>query len=135
MSGHARICDARPLGVSEGVSYGLHYRSPGSVKICTIPIGYANGLRRGLSGNTDFIIGGRYVRQVGAICMDQCMFEVDMRRSAVRELIDPQPGDEVLVVGTQGIAEITIDEMAEKLGTVNYEIACGFSQQLPRVFV
>ena len=135
MSVHARICDARPLGVSEGVSYGLHYRSPGSVKICTIPIGYANGLRRGLSGNTDFIIGGRYVRQVGAICMDQCMFEVDMRRSAVRELIDPQPGDEVLVVGSQGIAEITIDEMAEKLSTVNYEIACGFSQQLPRVFV
>ena len=135
MSVHARICDARPLGVSEGVSYGLHYRSPGSVKICTIPIGYANGLRRGLSGNTDFIIGGRYVRQVGAICMDQCMFEVDMRRSAVRELIDPQPGDEVLIVGSQGIAEVTIDEMAEKLGTVNYEIACGFSQQLPRVFV
>ena len=135
MSVHARITDTRVLTVSEGVSYGLHYRSPGSVKICTIPVGYADGLRRSLSGNTDFIVDGRYFRQVGEICMDQCMFEVDMRRVSLRERIDPQIGDEVIVVGSQGIAEVTIDEMAEKLGTINYEIAIGFSHRLPKVFV
>ena len=135
MSVHARITDTRMLGVSEGVSFGLRYRSPGAVKICTIPVGYADGLRRGLSGITDFIVGGRYVRQVGDICMDQCMFEVDMRHSPARELIDPQIGDEVIIVGSQGIAQVTMDEMAEKLGTIHYEIAIGFSHRLPKIYV
>lgn len=132
MSVHARITDTHVLGVSEGVSYGLHYRSPGSVKICTIPLGYADGLQRALSGNTDFIVDGRYVRQVGAICMDSCMFEVDLRRSAARERIDPQVGDEVVVLGRQGLAEITADELAGKLATTTYEITTGFSS-LPKV--
>ena len=135
MSVHARIVDTRMPPMSEGVSYGLHYRSPGSVKICTIPIGYADGLRLGLSGNTDFIMGGRYYRQVGNICMDHSMFEVDMRSYATRERVDPQVGDEVLVVGSEGIAEVTIDEMAEKLRTTQYEVAIGFAQRLPRMYV
>lgn len=135
MSVHARITDTRYVPMSEGVSYGLHYRSPGSVKICTIPIGYADGLRRGLSGNTDFIMNGRYYRQVGNICMDQSMFEVDMRSYASRERVDPQIGDEVIVVGTQGIAEVTIDEMAQKIGSIPYEIAIGFSHRMERVYV
>lgn len=135
MSVHARITDTRLVPMSEGVSYGLHYRSPGSVKICTIPVGYADGLRLGLSGNTDFIMGGRYYRQVGNICMDQSMFEVDMRSYASRERVDPQVGDEVIVVGSQGIAEVTIDEMADKLGTIPYEVALGFSRGLERVYV
>lgn len=134
MSVHARIVDTRTPPMSEGVSYGLHYRSPGSVKICTIPIGYADGLRLGLSGNIDFIMGGKYYRQVGNICMDHCMFEVDMRSYGTRERIDPQVGDEVLVVGSQGIAEVTIDEMAEKLRTIPYELTIGFAQRLARVF-
>ena len=135
MSVHARITDTRFVPMSEGVSYGLHYRSPGSVKICTVPIGYADGLRRNLSGNTDFIMNGRYFRQVGNICMDQCMFEVDMRSYGTRERIDPQVGDEVIIVGSQGIAEVTIDEMAYKLDTIPYEIAIGFSHRLERVYV
>ena len=135
MSVHARITDTRVVPMSEGVSYGLHYRSPGSVKICTVPIGYADGLRRGLSSNTDFVYSSQYVRQVGNICMDQCMFEVDMRTYALRRRLDPQIGDEVLIVGEQGAARVTIDELAEKLGTIQHEISIGFAQRLPRVFV
>ena len=135
MSVHARIVDARLVPMSEGVSFGLSYRSPGSVKICTVPIGYADGLCRGLSGNVDFIMGGRYYRQVGNICMDQCMFEVDMRSYGTRERIDPQVGDEVVIVGSQGIAEVTIEDMAERMRTVPYEIAVGFGKSLPRIFV
>ena len=134
MSIHARITDVRAVPMSEGVSYGLHYRSPGSVKVCTVPIGYADGLHRGLSGNTDFIMGGRYYRQVGNICMDQCMFEVDMRSYASRDRVDPQVGDEVLIVGSQGIAEVSIDEMAAKLGTIHYEVAIGFGNRLERIY-
>ena len=135
MSVHARVTDERLLPMSEGVSYGLHYRSPGSVKICTIPLGYADGLRRGLSGRTDVIYQGHYFRQVGNICMDQCMFEVDLRSYGSRQRIIPQIGDEVLVVGCEGAAAVTIDEMAEKLGTIQHEISIGFSQRMPRIFV
>lgn len=134
MSVHARITDTRLVPMSEGVSYGLNYRSPGSVKICTIPIGYADGLRRGLSGRTDVIVEGQRFRQVGNICMDQCMFEVDMRIYGTRRRIDPQVGDEVLIVGRQENSVVTIDDMANLLGTVQHEIAIGFSQRLSRLY-
>ncbi len=135
MSVHARITDTKLVAMSEGVSYGLRYRSPGSVRICTLPIGYADGLRRGLSGNTNFIIDGTELRQVGTICMDQCMFEADLRTYGTRRRVDPQIGDEVLVVGAQGDAVVTIDEMAEKLGTVQHEIAIGFGcSRLARIY-
>ena len=134
MSVHARITDVRSVPLGEGVSYGMNYRSPGSVKICTLPIGYADGLRHGLSGRTDVILNGRRCRQVGQICMDMCMFEVDMRSYGVRQKLDPQIGDEVLLVGRQGDAVITLDEMAETLDTINYEVACGFDMRLPKVY-
>jgi alanine racemase len=133
MSVHARIIDTHIVPVSEGVSYGYQYRSPGSVKICTLPIGYGDGLRRCLSGNIDFIMDGHYYPQVGAICMDQCMFEVDLRNRR-RLTLDPQIGEHVIIVGEQGAAAITIDELAEKAGTVPDEITVGFGQRLARVY-
>lgn len=134
MSVHARITDARVVPMSEGVSYGMHYRSPGSVKICTIPIGYADGLRRGLSGKTDFIVEGKRFRQVGAICMDQCMFEVDLRTYGTKRRIDPQIGDEVIIVGRQGDAEVSIEEMCRTLDTIPYELIVGFSHRMPKLY-
>ena len=80
MTVKARITEVKTVPVGEGVSYGLHYRSPGAVKVCTLPIGYADGLRRGLSGRTDVLLAGRRFHQVGNICMDQCMFEVNLRQ-------------------------------------------------------
>lgn len=135
MSVHARISDIHAVPVSEGVSYGMIYRSPGNVKICTLPLGYADGLRRGLSGKTDIIYKGRRYPQVGIICMDQCMFEVDMRSYANREKVVPQIGDEVLLVGREGNSVVTIDDMANTLGTIHYEVSIGFAHRMPRVFV
>ena len=135
MSVHARIVDTHVVPVSEGVSYGMRYRSPGNVKICTLPIGYADGLSRILSDRIDFIMDGRYFRQVGDICMDQCMFEVDLRNRANLGRFNPQIGDEVIVVGHQGVAEITVDELAEKANTVPHEVLIGFAQRMPKVFV
>lgn len=134
MSVHARITDVRSVPMSEGVSYGLNYRSPGSVKICTVPVGYADGLRRALSGRTDFILDGRKCRQVGNICMDQCMFEVDLRTYGTKPRLNPQIADEVVIVGRQGDAEVTIDDMAAAAGTIQHEIAIGFSHRLPRLY-
>ncbi|MFR0869066.1 MAG: alanine racemase C-terminal domain-containing protein [Adlercreutzia sp.] len=127
---HHRREDA-PVG--EGVSYGLNYRSPGAVKICTMPIGYADGFRRGLSGRTDVLLAGRRFHQVGNICMDQSMFEVNLRQ---RNDLDPQIGDTVTIVGEQGEASVTIDQMAETLGTIQHEVAIGFGcSRLPRLYV
>lgn len=135
MSVHARIVDTKLVPMSDGVSYGMHYRSPGSVKICTIPIGYADGLRRGLSGMTNILVDGMAFAQVGSICMDQCMFEVDLRSYGARRRVDPQMGDEVVVVGTSGDYAVTLDDMAQKLGTINYELAIGFgSSRMPRLY-
>lgn len=135
MSVKARITDVRMVPMSEGVSYGLHYRSPGSVKICTVPIGYGDGLNRALSSRTDFLLGGRRCHQVGNICMDQCMFEVDMRSYAARTRLDPQIGDEVTIVGAQGDEAVTITELAEKLGTIEHEVCIAFSHRMPRIYV
>ena len=135
MSVHARITDARFVPMSEGVSYGLHYRSPGSVKICTIPIGYADGYNRLLSSKTDVIFQGRRYKQVGNNCMDQCMFEVDLRSRGSYRAKEPQIGDEVLVLGRQGDAVITLDDMANTCGTISYELACNFGLRMPKVYV
>ena len=135
MTVHARITDTRMVEPGDGVSYGLHYNPTEYERVCTVPLGYADGLRRGLSSNTSFIWNGRLCRQVGNICMDQCMFVVDIRPDENGEVANPQVGDEVLIVGKQGDAEVTITEMAQKLGSNDHEIAIGFAQRMPRVFV
>lgn len=134
MSVYARITDVRSLAVGEGVSYGLNYRSPGSVKICTIPVGYADGYNRLLSGNIDVILEDRYCHQVGNICMDQCMFEVDMRTYGTQKRLNPQVGDLVTLVGAQGNSVVTITEMAYTAHTIEHEIAIGFANRLPRIY-
>jgi len=133
MSVHARIVDVRTVGMSEGVSYGLSYRSPGNVMICTLPIGYADGLRRGLSGRIDMILQGQRCRQVGAICMDYSMYEVNMRVYGNKTRITPQIGNEVLLVGREGESAITIEELANALDTVQHEVTIGFANRIARV--
>lgn len=134
MSVYARITDIRNVSVGEGVSYGLNYRSPGSVRICTIPLGYADGFNRLLSGKVNVILDGQYCRQVGNICMDQCMFEVDMRTYGTHPRLNPQLGDIVTVVGNQGDAITTITEMAYLANTIEHEVAIGFAWRLPRLY-
>lgn len=134
MSVHARITAVNTPPMSEGVSYGMHYRSPGSVKICTVPIGYADGLPRALSGQTAFICNGQVCRQVGNICMDQCMFEVDMRSYGTRHRLDPQVGDTVLIAGSNGRAALPIDSLAELAGSIPHELCCAFSLRMPRIY-
>ncbi len=138
MSVHAKIVQVKNVPVGEGVSYGLVHRSGGFAKICTVPVGYADGLRRDLSGRTDFIMDGRQFPQVGTICMDYSMFEVDLRSrrsTGGSGKYDPQVGDEVMIVGADANAVVSIEEMAEKLYTVPHEIAVGFGcSRLARLY-
>ncbi len=134
MSVHARITDTRTIGINDGVSYGLVYRSTGGSHICTLPVGYADGYNRLLSDKTNVIFNGRAHPQVGRICMDQCMFEYVPSRREVNPR-PPQVGDEVLLVGKQGNAEVSIDWIAQACGTIPHEITIGFSHRMPRVYV
>lgn len=136
MSVKARITQINQVPVGEGVSYGLLHRCNGFAKICTVPIGYADGLNRALSGRIDFIMGGRTYPQVGNICMDQCMFEVDVRTRSGIGRIEPQVGDEVIVIGEEGNAFTTIDQMADMLGTIPYEVMIAFgNSRMPKLYV
>ncbi|WP_314921959.1 alanine racemase [Slackia exigua] len=135
MSVHARITAVNAPQLSEGVGYGLHYRSTGSVRICTVPVGYADGFARALSGRTDFIYGGRRCHQVGNICMDQSMFEVDMRSLGTRPRLDPQVGDEVVVIGEKDGLSVGVEELCDVLGTIPYEVCCALAMRMPKVYV
>jgi alanine racemase len=135
MSVHARITAINMPAMSEGVSYGMNYRSRGSVKICTVPVGYADGYPRALSGRSHFILDGKLVPQVGNICMDQCMFEVDMRSYGTQRRLDPHIGDEVLLVGTQNGTTVSIEDLCDIVGTIPHEICCAMALRMPRVYV
>lgn len=125
MSVHARITNVMTVPMSEGVSYGMNYRSPGSVKICTVPVGYADGLIRLLSGKIDFAFNDRAVHQVGNICMDQCMFEVDLRSRVSAPTLDPHIGDEVIIAGPHPTVDCSITTMAKRAATIEHEVTIG----------
>ena len=135
MSVFARITNVMQVPMSEGVSYGMNYRSPGSVKICTVPLGYADGLIRLLSGQIKFAYKDRAVAQVGNICMDQCMFEVDIRSRVGQQTLDPQIGDVVQIAGPNAHVDTSIDTMARKAGTIQHEVTIGLSHRMPRYYV
>ena len=134
MSVRARITRTIHPAMGEGVSYGFTYRVPrASAQVCTIPIGYADGLSRTLSNRMDVLYQGRRARQVGNICMDQCMFALP--QTSARAVPTAEMGDLVTVIGRDGAEEITLDEMARLRGTINYEVACDFGMRLERLYV
>lgn len=119
--------------MGEGVGYGFTYRVPRTrVEICTLPIGYADGLPRVLSNRMEVLFDGRRVRQVGNICMDQCMVAISETPCARHPR---RVGDLMTIVGRDGEARITLDELAAACQTINYELACGFGMRLEKIYV
>jgi alanine racemase len=128
MSVKARVTQVRRVPMGEGVSYGLTWRAASPTVVATLPLGYADGVRRGLSGELRVLLGGVACRQIGRVAMDQLMVEVP-RGAEVRV------GDEAVLVGRQGSAVLTLDEQAALLDTINYEVACGYGARLSRRYV
>jgi alanine racemase len=128
MTVRARVIQVRRIAMGEGVSYGFTYHAPAPAIIATLPLGYADGVRRALSNEMRVLIGGAACRQVGRVCMDQLMVEVP-RDLKVRV------GDEAVLVGRQGDQALPIDEQAGILGTINYEVACGYGARLEHRYV
>ncbi len=134
MSVRARVTRVAHPVMGEGVGYGFMYRVPRTrVQVCTLPIGYADGLSRTLSGRMDVLYNGARLHQVGNICMDQCMVAIQSNPAHVAP--EAEHGDLMTIVGRDNGGEITMDEMARLRGTINYEVACGFGMRLEKVYV
>ncbi|MEE8704517.1 MAG: alanine racemase [Olsenella sp.] len=136
MSVRARVTRVVEPEVGTGVGYGLTYRVPRPhTQVATVPIGYADGLSRTLSNRMEVLVRGERCRQVGRICMDQFMFAVEVNPTrAFRPSSPVEYGDVVTIVGEDGGERITMDDMAELRGTINYEVTCDFGLRLQRVY-
>lgn len=128
MSLKTKIVMLKEMPEGAGISYGAIYHAREGERIATLPVGYADGFSRMLTGKAAALVRGQRVPVVGTICMDQCMISV----SGVEGVA---PGDEVVIFGSQEGAAITAEELAERLGTINYEVVCMISHRVPRVYV
>ena len=115
-----------PAGTSIG--YGSTFTAEKETKVATIPIGYADGYFRNLSNKGEVLIGGRRCRVLGRVCMDHIMVDASAC-DGVRE------GDEAVLMGSQGKESIWADEIAQKAGTISYEIICAVAKRVPRVYL
>lgn len=109
------------------ISYGRKFTVPKDTTIITIPIGYADGWLRRLTGKAEVLISGKRFPIVGTICMDLSMVDVGDEPVAI--------GQEVVLIGSQGDESISVDEIANHLETINYEVTCMISDRVPRRYV
>ncbi len=116
----------RRVPAGEGISYGHTFSPQRDTTIVTVPIGYGDGYPRLLSNTGDVLIGGRRRRIAGRVTMDTIMADCGDD--------DVTTSDEVVLIGPQGDEEITATEIAEKTGTINYEVVCSVGARVPRVF-
>jgi alanine racemase len=124
----ARISSIRRLDRGERLSYGLRHVMTVPANVATVPIGYADGVRRNLSGTgTTVLIGGKHRPIIGTITMDQLMVDCGDDYVAV--------GDEVVLIGRQGEEAIRAEAWATTLGTIGYEIVCGIGPRVPRQYI
>jgi alanine racemase len=126
------VVHVKNLAAGEGVSYGTRYFTQREESIGTIPIGYADGFSRMLSGKAEVLVRGRRVPVLGTICMDQCMIRLNDAESTGSARIEP--GEEVVLIGKQGDAVLSAEEVADKLGTLNYELTCMLAARVPRIY-
>lgn len=122
------ISQIKTIHKGDTVSYGRTYTADSDRVIATIPCGYADGYPRLLSGRNEVLINGMRAKGAGRVCMDQMMADIT-------GLEGISEGDEVTLIGTSGNETITADDLAEIYGTIGYEVICGISRRVPRVYI
>jgi alanine racemase len=128
MAVKARVSFVKRVAAGERISYGLQYRFERAATVATVPMGYADGVPRRLSSlGGRVIIGGKLRPIAGTVTMDQITVDCGDDDVAV--------GDEAVLIGRQGDAEVTAWDWADRLGTVAYEVVCGISSRVPRDYV
>lgn len=128
MTFKAKITNVKMIETGASVSYGRKFTADKPTKIATVPVGYADGYSRILSGQAQVIAGGKLCDVVGNICMDQCMIDVT-------DVNNINIGDEVILFGTGDNLELPVESLAEKMGTINYEILCMVGKRIPRIYI
>lgn len=124
----AVISEIKTIHKGDFVSYGRTYCAEKDTKIATVTVGYADGYSRLLSSKADIIVHGRKCRIIGRICMDQLMIDISDADS------DIKAGDTVTLIGRDGDCCITADDLAGIYGTIGYEVVCGISKRVPRIY-
>lgn len=125
MNWYAKVIHVKTVPAGTTVSYGRHFTAERTTEVTTVGIGYADGLSRRLSNGFELIVGGKRCPIIGNICMDMCM--VDTTDLDVRPVV----GDRVTVFGNARSA----DELADALGTINYEITCDVGKRVRRLYI
>ncbi len=128
LSWKTKVAQIKTLSKGHTIGYGLSYKTKRETKIALIPQGYSDGLDRGLSNKGEVLIKGTRCKVLGRISMN--MFTVD-----VSHLPSVKVEDEVVIIGVKGRQEITAEEIAKKINTINYEITTRISSLLPRVII
>jgi alanine racemase len=128
MSVHSRILLLKKVGKGEDLGYGCTFETERDSMIATIPIGYDDGYRRALSNRGHVIVRGSFAPVVGRVSMDLTLVDV----TDVREV---SLNDQVTLIGRAGDLSITAEDIAETIGTISYEVTCGISARVPRVYV
>lgn len=126
LSWKTAIIYLKELPAGSAISYGATYITKKKSRIATIPVGYADGYSRLLSNKGYVLIKGKKATIRGRVCMDQFMVDVT-------DIPDVEVGDEVVLIGNQGDKEFTASEMADIIGTINYEVLCNISMRVPRI--
>jgi alanine racemase len=121
------VAAVKRAGPGESAGYGRRWIAEDETWVATIPLGYADGIRRALTNNCDVLIGGRRYPLVGTVSMDNITVDVGTA-DAVR------CGDPVTIIGVDGSERVTAEEVARRIDTINYEIVCGVLPRVPRVY-
>lgn len=125
----ANVILVKEVEKDTSISYGRLFTTNRTSKIATIPIGYADGYTRMLSNKGKVLVHGQYAPVVGRVCMDQCMIDVSDLDCNV------EVGDEVILIGEQGGNLITVEDVANSIGMINYEFVCIVGKRIPRAFI
>lgn len=129
MSLKAVVSQVKELKAGDCVSYGRTYCAPADkIRAATVTVGYADGYPRLLSGRAEVLVKGKRCPIIGRICMDQLVLDVSAAD-------DVKEGDIVTLIGSDGGEKITADELAALYGTIGYEIVCGISKRVPRIYI
>jgi len=124
----SRVTHVKTLPAGREISYGGTYVTTRETRVATVPVGYADGYRRQLSGKFHVLIHGKKAPILGRICMDQMMVDVT-------QIPETQVNDRVTLVGRDGEEVITMEEIAAAADSFNYEFVCGISRRVPRIYV
>jgi alanine racemase len=125
------VAEVKECRAGESAGYGRRFVAERDTRLAVLPIGYGDGWRRGLSNNDDVLIAARRYPVVGTVSMDNLTAELGPGSS---DAADRLIGEPAILIGAQGPERITAEEVAGRLGTINYEVTCGLTPRVPRMY-